>query len=114
MTQANITIADGKGSEVLASLNQAFLAVSTLQSGEQEPSIPLPFMLWADITNQQLKIRHSNNTEWITLGSLDTPGLFEAPRVVAARQGFLKRVAKVLRFEKSAPTDDSALDQKAA
>lgn len=114
MTQANIVIADGKGSDVLTHLNQAFLAVTTLQSGEEEPGQPMPFMLWADITSQRLKIRHSNNTEWITLGPLDTPNLFEAQRTVNARQGLLKRVAQVLRFEKSAPTHDSAPDQKAA
>lgn len=113
MTQGNMTILDGKGSEVLASLNQAFLAIATLQSGEKEPDLPLPFMLWADTTSQRLKIRHSNNTEWITLGQLDTPLLFQATNAVNARQGFLKRVAKVLTFQK-APKADSAPVEKVA
>lgn len=114
MPQASIEIADGKGAEVLTSLNNAFLSLATLQSGSEEPASPQPFMLWADTTNQRLKIRHSNNSEWITLGQLDTPLLFQAERAVNARQAFLKRIANILPFNKKLPEDASNPEQKVA
>ena len=84
MSQSIISLADGTGNEVLRALNTLFAAVSTLQSGEQEPSTPLPFMLWADTTHSLLKIRNAGNDAWIELGDIRHNGLFLGSQAVTS------------------------------
>jgi hypothetical protein len=47
----------------------------SLHSGTTEPSVMVPFMLWADTTTGQLKIRDSTNTVWYRVGDLDQAGI---------------------------------------
>ena len=43
--------------------------------GTSAPAITYPNMLWADTTNSLLKMRNTSDSDWITIGTLDTANL---------------------------------------
>src|SRR5574337_236 len=71
--QSSVTIPNGTGQQVLDSLNTAFQAVVTNNSGSSAPSPTYPNQIWVDtsVTPKLLKIRNTANSTWITLGSID-------------------------------------------
>ena len=92
MSQNTVVIEDGTGAEVLNALNDAFNTAVTLNSGSAEPAETYAFMLWADTSNDQLKIRNAANTGWIVVGTLSSVNLGLQPYdadipTVAASQG---------------------------
>lgn len=72
MAQHDYIISNASGSVVRADLNDALSAIVTLNSGAAEPSTMYARMLWADTTNNLLKMRNAANTAWITLGVIGT------------------------------------------
>ena len=79
MSQNTLVIADGTGAEVLAALTDAFDTVASLNSGSAAPTETYPFMLWADTSNDLLKIRNAANTGWISVGTLSAVNLGMQP-----------------------------------
>lgn len=73
MTLGNIE--NGTGSTVRADLNANFLALFQSNAGASEPAQMFKCQLWADETNSLLKIRNTSNSDWITIGTLDTANL---------------------------------------
>jgi len=92
MSQNTVVIEDGTGAEVLNAINDAFNTAVTHNSGSAEPAETYAFMLWADTSNNQLKIRNAANTGWIVVGTLSSVNLGLQPYdadipTVAASQG---------------------------
>ena len=92
MSQNTVVIEDGTGAEVLNAINDAFNTAVTHNSGSAEPAETYAFMLWADTSNDQLKIRNAANTGWIVVGTLSSVNLGLQPYdadipTVAASQG---------------------------
>jgi len=77
MAQADGVVANGSGSAVRADLNNQLAAVFTTHSGASAPSTTYAYQFWADTTAEELKIRNSTNSAWITLRGLD--GAFTIP-----------------------------------
>lgn len=67
---------------VRADLNETFLAIATQNAGVNEPTKPVAYMFWLDISQPEpiLKMRGASNTAWISLlklvqnGGLMPPG----------------------------------------
>ena len=74
MSQATMTIADGSGAAVLASINAALAALVTENSGASAPTMTFPFMTWADTSTGLLKMRDATNTFWIVCQPLSVVG----------------------------------------
>jgi len=69
----DISTADANtGATFRAAVNAALQALASLSSGETQPTTPYAYQLWADTTNNYLKIRNSANTAWTTVGSLSS------------------------------------------
>ncbi|MCG9074276.1 hypothetical protein LH435_09740 [Laribacter hongkongensis] len=76
MSQHKLTVDDGSGASVLASLNAALAALASASSGPDEPVDTFPCQLWADTKASVWKMRNAANDGWVTLGALDaTDGL---------------------------------------
>jgi len=75
MAQHDYVIANQSGSAFRADLNNALAASVSTNSGSSAPSSTTAYMLWADTTNNLIKLRNSANNAWITLfttaGGLD-------------------------------------------
>ncbi|MEN6617361.1 MAG: hypothetical protein ABFD12_12455 [Syntrophorhabdus sp.] len=79
-----ITNADANtGIPMRAQINAAFQALASLSSGAAEPVTPYACQPWADTANDLLKIRNSDNTAWITIGTLSSTYLGLASLAVA-------------------------------
>ncbi|XHX80930.1 MAG: hypothetical protein RBJ76_13650 [Stenomitos frigidus ULC029] len=63
-----------------ADINTALQALDTLNSGPVAPDTTYDSMLWADTTNNLLKIRNTSNSAWVTIGALNTQNLGLAPQ----------------------------------
>ncbi len=70
MSQHDTVIANAVGSAFRADINSALLAIFSSNSGVSSPVITLAYMIWADSTSGQLKIRNSANTAWVSLGDM--------------------------------------------
>lgn len=70
MSQNTLVIADGTGLQVLGYMNNALDTLLTNNSGSSAPATTKAFMLWADTTNNLLKMRNPANTDWIVLGTV--------------------------------------------
>lgn len=75
MSQNTVVIVDGTGLEVLGYMNDAFDTLITNNSGSAEPAEMYAYMLWADTTSDNLKIRNAANNAWVTIGALGTANL---------------------------------------
>jgi hypothetical protein len=82
MSQNSLVVPNGTGAAVRAALNNGLNTLVTNNSGTSAPSTTYAYMLWADTTNDLLKIRNAANSAWITVGrlSLTNLGLSAIPR----------------------------------
>lgn len=79
MAQHDYDIANGTGAAVRTDLNAALAAVLTNNSGASSPTTTQAYMLWADTTAGQLKIRNAANNNWIVIGALASTNLGLVP-----------------------------------
>ena len=63
-------IANAVGATFRADLNTCLGDVQSLNSGSSAPSTTVAYKIWADTSNNLLKIRNSSNNGWLTLGDL--------------------------------------------
>lgn len=70
MSQHDYNVANAPGATVRADINSLAGAIASLNSGTAEPSVTFAYMLWADTTNNLLKMRNTTNTAWITLATI--------------------------------------------
>ena len=75
MAQHDYDIANANGQNFRADLNNVLDAVQSTNSGTSEPSTTVAYMLWADTTNNLLKVRNGANNAWISLGSINATNL---------------------------------------
>jgi len=75
MAQHDYDIANATGQNFRIDLNNVLDAVHSTNSGGSEPSTTVSYMLWADTTNNLLKIRNGANNGWVSLGSITTANL---------------------------------------
>jgi hypothetical protein len=79
MAQADGSCANASGSAFRADLNTQLAAVFTNHSGSTAPATTFAYQFWVDTSTNELKIRNSSNSAWITLRSVATGGItFEA------------------------------------
>lgn len=74
--QYSTTIQNGSGSEVRASINNAFQSVLTDFAGATDPSTMTPsnafaYCTWLDTSNNLVKKRNAANTAWLSIGTID-------------------------------------------
>lgn len=74
MAQHDYNIANATGATVRADINNVLNAIVSQNSSTTEPSTTFAYMLWADTTSGNMKIRNAANTAWITLYNLATGG----------------------------------------
>jgi hypothetical protein len=70
MAQHDYAIENAPGSTVRADMNNAFSAISSLNSGATEPSTKFAYMWWIDTTTGVLKRRNGANTGWTLVHTL--------------------------------------------
>ena len=70
-------IQNDTGANVRADINSNMAAIYSLNASSSEPSADnsVARMIWADETNDELKIRNGTNTSFITIGSLNETNL---------------------------------------
>ena len=70
-------IQNDTGANVRADINSNMAAIYSLNASSSEPSAAnsVARMIWADETNNELKIRNGTNTSFITIGSLNETNL---------------------------------------
>lgn len=90
MAQHDQVIANGPGLDVRGDVNAALAALFSNSSGTTEPSVKLPYQLWADTTANVLKIRNAANNAWLDVmplagWSTDVLALLNAANATAAR-----------------------------
>lgn len=88
MATHDYVIANASGAAVRADLNNALAAIVTNNSNATEPATTYPYMLWADTTAGQLKLRNGTNDTWIVLQELDGTLLMEDGTVAAPGLAF--------------------------
>ena len=71
MATHDYVIDNASGSAVRTDLNNVFQAILTNNSSSSAPSTTAAYMLWADTSNNILKMRNSANDAWIELFQLD-------------------------------------------
>ena len=64
MSQNSLVVANGTGAAVRSAVNNALNSLVTNNSGTGAPSTTYAYMLWADTTNDLLKIRNAANSAW--------------------------------------------------
>ena len=79
MSQHDYIIDNASGAAVRADLNTVLQAILSANSGASAPSTTSAYMLWADTTNNKLKIRSGADDSWYEIGSLDANNLALAP-----------------------------------
>jgi|TARA_Y100000033_G_scaffold13053_1_gene12071 hypothetical protein len=77
MATHDYVIANQNGAAVRADLNNALQAIVTNNSGASEPETTYAFQWWADTTADQLKLRNSDNDDWVVIQELDGTMLME-------------------------------------
>ena len=75
MAQHDYDIGNQNGANFRSDLNNVLDAIQTINSGTSEPTTKVAYMLWADTTNNLLKVRNGANNAWISLGSINTTNL---------------------------------------
>lgn len=84
---STIAVASGSGLQVRQRLNASLEALLSLNSGPSAPANAVPFMLWADTTSGQVKVRNAANTAWVGLVvDLVLPQTLTAAQKTQARQ----------------------------
>jgi hypothetical protein len=77
--QNSITIQNGSGASVRASINNALQSIVTDFAGSTDPSSmtpsnAFPYCTWLDTTNGLLKRRNAANTSWNSIGTVNSSG----------------------------------------
>jgi len=67
MSTHDYVIANASGSAVRSDINNVLAAIVSNNSSSSEPSTKYAYMLWADTTNNVIKLRNAANDGWITL-----------------------------------------------
>ena len=75
MAQHDYDIGNQNGQNFRQDLNNVLDAIQTINSGTSEPTTKVAYMLWADTTNNLLKVRNGANNAWISLGSINSTNL---------------------------------------
>ena len=75
MAQHDYDIGNQNGQNFRTDVNNVLDAIQTTNSGSSEPATKVAYMLWADTTNNLLKVRNGANNAWISLGSINTTNL---------------------------------------
>ena len=75
MSQADLNIQNGKGSDVRSDINTQLPALASNFSGNSYPASPVDCQFHANKTASQIVIRSKDNTSWVFMGHLDKPGL---------------------------------------
>ena len=65
MPQHDYNIANAPGATFRADINNVLAAIAGQNSGAAAPVNTFPYMVWADTTNNIVKIRNGTNTAWI-------------------------------------------------
>ena len=81
MAQHDYDLANASGASFRADLNDALDAIVSQNSGASAPTTTFAYQLWADTTNDLLKIRNAANSAWISLLKLSTGRLVAATTV---------------------------------
>lgn len=68
MSQHDYNIANAGGAAVRADINNALLAVQSLNSGATAPTATKPYMPWYDTATGALKMRNAADTGWVSMG----------------------------------------------
>src|SRR5210317_361344 len=68
MAQHDYNIENQSGADFRADLNNALLAIATVNSGATEPTNTFAHQLWVDTSSSVLKIRNAADNAWITTG----------------------------------------------
>ena len=71
MAQADGVVANGSGSAVRADINAQLAAAFTNHSGATAPSTTYAYQSWVDTSANQVKIRNSSNSAYISLRTTD-------------------------------------------
>jgi hypothetical protein len=71
MAQHDYSIANQSGSAFRADLNTALSAIVSQNSGTSSPATTFAHQMWADTTNNVMKLRNAANSGWIELYQLD-------------------------------------------
>ena len=81
-------IANAVGSTFRADLNVCLGDIQSSNSGSSAPTTTVAYKIWADTSNNLLKIRNSANNGWLTLGDLtDATNLGLATLCIGSGQG---------------------------
>ena len=75
MAQHDYDIGNANGANFRSDLNNVLDAVHSTNSGSSEPTTMVAYMLWADTSNNLLKVRNGANNAWISLGSINSTNL---------------------------------------
>ena len=71
MAQADGVVANGSGSAVRADINAQLAAAFTNHSGATAPSTTYAYQSWVDTSANQIKLRNSSNSAYISLRTTD-------------------------------------------
>ena len=71
MATHDYVIANGTGAAVRSDINGALAAIVSHNSDASAPATTYAYMLWADTSAGQMKMRNGANSAWVTLWELD-------------------------------------------
>ena len=74
MSQSSVVVANGTGLAVRGAINDALMALTTLQSGTSAPSPCYPYQLWVDtsVTPNVLRMRNPANDAWLVVATVSS------------------------------------------
>tara|TARA_R100000329_G_scaffold72834_1_gene63368 strand:- start:891 stop:1748 length:858 start_codon:yes stop_codon:yes gene_type:complete len=73
--QGDLVVANANGATFRSDMNDQLMALGTLSSGSSEPSTTYAYQLWADTSNNLLKIRNGANNAWLEIGDITAANL---------------------------------------
>ena len=73
--QGDLVVANANGATFRSDMNDQLMALGTLSSGSSEPSTTYAYQLWADTSNNLLKIRNGANNAWLEVGDITAANL---------------------------------------
>lgn len=72
MAQHDYDIANGSGLSVRNDINDVLSAIRSLNSGPTAPTSTVAYQFWYDTTNAVLKMRNVANSDWVSIGSINS------------------------------------------
>ena len=73
--QGDLVVANANGATFRSDMNDQLMALGTLSSGSSAPSTTYAYQLWADTSNNLLKIRNGANNAWLEVGDITAANL---------------------------------------